>query len=140
MLILDTDHLSALDRSNAAGKALERRLEKSGEEISATIISAEEQLRGWLAQINRCRDPDKLIVHYRRLRQRIEYFAAGIVLDWDAAAAQEFARLRELRLGVGTMDLRVASIALAVGGVLLTRNLRDFQRIPGLKAEDWLTP
>ncbi len=138
MLILDTDHLSALDRTSAAGAVLERRLDASAEDVAATIISAEEQLRGRLAQINKCRDPDKLIVHYRRLRQRIEYFAAGTVLDWDAGAAREFAQLRDLRLGIGTMDLRIASIVLSAGGLLLTRNVADFGKVPGLRAENWL--
>jgi len=138
MLILDTDHLSALDRTSAAGVVLERRLDASGEDIATTIISAEEQLRGRLAQINKCRDPDKLIAHYLRLRQRIEYFAAGTVLDWDAGSAREFARLRDLRLGIGTMDLRIAGIVLSAGGLLLTRNLTDFGKVTGLRAENWL--
>jgi hypothetical protein len=40
MLILDTDHLSALDRSSAAGVVLERRLDASAEDVAATIVSA----------------------------------------------------------------------------------------------------
>jgi tRNA(fMet)-specific endonuclease VapC len=36
------------------------------------------------------------------------------------------------------MDLRIASIALANNGTLLTRNLKDFERIDGLKLRNWL--
>jgi tRNA(fMet)-specific endonuclease VapC len=35
------------------------------------------------------------------------------------------------------MDLRIASIALATGMTVLTRNLVDFQRVPNLNVEDW---
>ena len=35
------------------------------------------------------------------------------------------------------MDLRIAAITLENSGVLVTRNLRDFQRIPNLVVEDW---
>lgn len=36
------------------------------------------------------------------------------------------------------MDLRIASIVLANGATLLSRNLRDFDRVPGLRVENWL--
>jgi tRNA(fMet)-specific endonuclease VapC len=37
------------------------------------------------------------------------------------------------------MDLKIASIALANGATLLTRNTRDFQKVPGLQIENWLS-
>jgi tRNA(fMet)-specific endonuclease VapC len=40
-------------------------------------------------------------------------------------------------LMIGTMDLRIASIVLAHDATLLSANLSDFRRVPGLKAEDW---
>jgi tRNA(fMet)-specific endonuclease VapC len=41
------------------------------------------------------------------------------------------------RVRVATLDLRIASIALCRGLTLLTRNISDFGRVPGLKTEDW---
>jgi tRNA(fMet)-specific endonuclease VapC len=52
-------------------------------------------------------------------------------------AKQEEKRLKRSRLRVGTMDLKIAAIALAHGATLLTRNLKDFGRVPGLRIEDW---
>lgn len=57
MLVLDTDHLVELDRGSAQGAALQQKLEDAGDEVVTTIISAEEQCRGWLAQIHRQRNP-----------------------------------------------------------------------------------
>ena len=37
------------------------------------------------------------------------------------------------------MDLKIASIALANDSTLLTRNTNDFQRVPGLRIEDWMS-
>jgi tRNA(fMet)-specific endonuclease VapC len=51
-----------------------------------------------------------------------------------------FDELKALRLNVGPMDLRIAAIALEAGAVVVTRNLRDFKRVPGLAAEDWAAP
>ena len=60
------------------------------------------------------------------------------VLPWNDDVIAIHARLHGLRIRIGTMDLRIASIALAQGGILLSRNLRDFERVPDLKVENWL--
>ena len=49
----------------------------------------------------------------------------------------QYEQLRSMRLRIGTMDLRIAAITLAYGATLVTRNVQDFQRIPGLVIEDW---
>jgi predicted nucleic acid-binding protein len=38
------------------------------------------------------------------------------------------------------MDLKIAAICLVEGATLLSANLKDFQQVPGLHVEDWLTP
>ena len=138
MLILDTDHLAELDRGSAAGRNLLSRLDTSGVEIVTTIISVEEQLRGWLAQINRLRDPFRQIDAYRRLQGRMDFFAAWRLLPWDSDAAGRYLTLKAEGIRIGAMDLKIASIAVAHGGTLLSRNLRDFQQVHGLAVEDWL--
>src|SRR5688572_10871271 len=113
MLVLDTDHLVEFDRSSVLGAVLQRRLEDAGDEVATTIISAEEQFRGWLAQIRRQRDPYEQIMAYQRLQRRIEFFAAWHMLSWDTAAADILQDLRRQRIRIGTMDLKIASIVLA---------------------------
>jgi tRNA(fMet)-specific endonuclease VapC len=113
MLILDTNHLVELDRGSAQGAALQRKLDAAGDEVATTIIAAEEQFRGWLAQIHRQRDPHEQIATYQRLQRRIEFFAAWHVLPWDTDAANILQDLRRQRIRIGTMDLKIASIVLA---------------------------
>ncbi len=60
------------------------------------------------------------------------------VLPWDEDTAAMFASLRKQGVRIGTLDLRIASFALAYDAVLLSRNLRDFQQVPGLRVENWL--
>jgi len=138
MLVLDTDHLVELDRGSSPGAALQRKLEDAGDAVATTIISAEEQFRGWLAQIHRQRDPHEQIATYQRLQRRIAFFAAWYVLPWDPDAADILQGLRRQRVRIGTMDLKIASIVLAHDATLLSRNLRDFQQVPNLRVEDWL--
>jgi len=67
----------------------------------------------------------------------LDHYRAIQVLDFDELAATEFERLQKLRLRIGTMDLKIASIALAHNATLLSRNLKDFSKVPGLQVEDW---
>lgn len=55
----------------------------------------------------------------------------------DERASQQFQRLWQARIRIGTMDLKIAAIALVNDATLLTRNLSDFGKVPDLRIEDW---
>ena len=76
---------------------------------------------------------------YRRLKQHLDAYLEIGVLEFDLEASTKFLALQKMRLKVGTMDLKIAAIALAENATVLTRNLKDFSRIPGLRVEDWTT-
>lgn len=59
-------------------------------------------------------------------------------MPFDAAAASMFRNLRLQKNRAGSMDLKIASIAVSLDCVLLTANTRDFAGIPGLRIENWL--
>ncbi len=64
-------------------------------------------------------------------------FASMQVLGFGIDAAEAFDEWRESGIRVGTMDLRIAATARANMLTILTRNRRDFDRIPGVSVEDW---
>lgn len=64
-------------------------------------------------------------------------FAAARVLPFATKGAAVFDGLVAQHIRIGTMDLRIASIALSQGMMLLTRNARDFGKIPRLLTADW---
>lgn len=77
-----------------------------------------------------------------RRRAQFDRFCRSVsILPFDADAARKAALLRAHleREGtpIGPMDTLIAGTALATGGTLVTRNLREFGRIPGLASEDW---
>ncbi len=138
MRILDTDHHSELDRESGPGLRLKARLEATNEEPAVTLVTVEEHLRGWLAELRREQSPHQQVRLYDKLGGQLDLFSRWIVLRWDAEAADLFILFRRQGVRIGTQDLKIACIALAHDATLLTRNLRDFQQVPGLKVENWL--
>jgi tRNA(fMet)-specific endonuclease VapC len=138
LLVLDTDHVSALGFSSASSLELLERIHASGQSAATTIVTVEEQLRGWLAEIHRLKDLHRQIFAYARLQHRIEFFAAWTVLPWNDAAADLFIGIRRQGVRIGSMDLKIACIVLAHDNTLLTRNAADFAQVPGLRFENWL--
>ena len=78
-----------------------------------------------------------------RTRQVLDEFLATItILPFDHAASIHFGDLRAHleRRGtpIGSYDLQIAAHALALDCTLVTNNLREFERVPGLKLENWI--
>jgi tRNA(fMet)-specific endonuclease VapC len=142
MIVLDTDHVTVLRYTDHPKCAtLRARLESSSDQhLVTTVISVEEQMRGWLAQINRRKDVHDQVPVYDRLMSLFAFFRQWEIMPFDDGAADEFASLRKQRIRLGTLDLKIASITLVHGGLLLSANLRDFRRVPGLRMESWLEP
>ena len=139
MVVLDTDLVSLLQRASSPEKErLEARLARvPPDERFTTIISYEEQTRGWLAYVARARSLPEQVDAYRKLREHLDGWRTMTVVEFDERAAVEFDRLRKLRLRVGNQDLKIAAIVLVHGATLLSRNLKDFRHVPGLRVEDW---
>jgi tRNA(fMet)-specific endonuclease VapC len=110
---------------------------ENDDRLVTTIITYEEQTRGWLAYAAKSRDVRHQIKAYSRLRKHLQTYLGFEILDFDAAAGEAFERLRRAKLSVGTLDLKIAAIALSQDAVLISRNLKDFRGIPGLRVEDW---
>jgi tRNA(fMet)-specific endonuclease VapC len=77
---------------------------------------------------------------YQELNVLVDYFACWNRLEFDERAAEKFDQLRGQKIRIGTMDLRIAAIALVHNATLLSANRKDFQQIPSLHVEDWLVP
>lgn len=139
MFLLDTDHLGVLQqRATPESGRLRARMDRHPPDaFFVSIISFHEQVAGWNAYINVAKDRSGVVRAYRMFEQILVDFAAGRVLSFDVAAADVFDAHRAARVRVGTMDLRIAATALANDKTVLTRNLTDFHKVPGLRAEDW---
>ena len=138
LYVLDTDHLTLLRRGDE--KVVARVAIIPASNIATTIISIEEQLRGWFTQIRKARDVDHLVRAYGGLLDVIQMAVRVPVLPFSRAAAERYAELRKTSRRVGKQDLAIAAVALEAGAMLVTRNRHDFEQIPNLRTEDWSVP
>ena len=127
--LLDTNTASYAIRGNFP-RVRERLLRVPTDEIGISVVT-EAELRFGAARL-----PEAARV---RVLLR-EFLAAIAALPWTSEAAIEYAQLRLAaeRFGtpMGTLDLMIASHALAIGAVLVTHD-RGFRRVRELKLEDW---
>jgi tRNA(fMet)-specific endonuclease VapC len=140
MHLLETDHLTVPnDEEHPRCRALRARMNASEDSFFATtIVSAEEQMRGWLAKIHAAKDAEQQVAWYEQLAWLIEFLADWQIIAFDQQAAAEFKRLRRLQLRIGTFDLKIAAIARVHDALLLSGNQRDFGQVPGLRVESWI--
>jgi len=73
----------------------------------------------------------------------IENFISPLViLNFDKTAAVHYGRVRKhLELTgkiIGQMDMQIASVGLASNLIVVTNNVREFKRVPGLRVENWI--
>lgn len=139
MLILDTDVLSIVEWSFTSPKAkvLAERLEQNPDNVVTTVVCVEEQMRGWLASLAKTKAMKEQIEAYRRLRRQVENLRQVEFLDFDETAAVRFQELRKAHRRLGTMDLKIAAIALVHDATVVTGNIADYGQIPGLKVLHW---
>ena len=130
--VLDTDHVTLYQRNHP--QVVARIQACALDELAVTVVTFEEQMRGRLAQIGR--PGADLAATYAWLRATANYFCDLNVLSFDAEALQQFNQLRGQKIRIGTLDLRIAAIALTHQAILVTRNRRDFEQIVGLRLED----
>jgi len=129
--LLDTDVFSLMVKGRDA--AINTRLQTLAKgEAMVSVITAGEFFYGVAhAPVSALRD--------QRAQRLLDFFG---LLPLDAEVAARYgtvrAELRRAGTPIGPNDLWLAAQALTHGLTMVTRNTREFQRVKGLKVENWL--
>jgi tRNA(fMet)-specific endonuclease VapC len=142
MYLLDTNHIVCWQYGNSVEYGfLKSRLERISEsDVFVSIVSFHEEIVGWNKYLSRATNSPAMVKAYSKFEQILRDFGSMQLLPFDNQAADVFDELvrRKIRR-VGVMDLRIAAIAIANQAILLTQNTVDFERIPNLQIDDWMT-
>ncbi|MGI0483585.1 type II toxin-antitoxin system VapC family toxin [Geminocystis sp. CENA526] len=133
--ILDTDHVSLFQSGHPLVTNKVNTIDL--ELITTTVITLEEQLYGRLNRIRRANSSTALVYAYEKLEDTWNFFDSINLLSFTNEASFYYDELIKEKIRIGTQDLKIASIALSVQGVLVTRNYKDFMKVPNLQMEDW---
>ena len=134
--LLDTNTLTLLQHGQKplVERVLTAFREKS---LGVTIISVEEQVDGRHAFLRRAKTDAQIAYAYQNFTDSVRVLSGINIVTFSEPAIARYNALLALKLNVGKMDLRIAAIALEAGATVITRNLREFERVPGLTCENW---
>jgi tRNA(fMet)-specific endonuclease VapC len=133
--ILDSDILTLFQFGHAA--AVQHARSHVPAELAITVITVEEMLTGWYTKVRRAITPPQIARAFGQLTDAVSFLAGVQIQTSSEAAVLRYNGLRATFRRLSKNDLRIAAIVLECGDTLVTRNIKDFQQIPGLQIEDW---
>jgi tRNA(fMet)-specific endonuclease VapC len=138
MFVLDTDTLSRMHKGDARLQHRRDRLDPA--EVVTTVITRIEILEGRFEFIMKAADGAQLLRALDWLARSEILLAQITVLPLLDAAVAVFDRLRHDKKlkRIGRADLLIACTALAHDAIVVTRNLKHFRQVPGLRVENWV--
>ncbi|WP_180899192.1 type II toxin-antitoxin system VapC family toxin [Martelella soudanensis] len=127
--LFDTNAISDMIR-RPAGKIAQRLVGLEKRDLKTSLIVAAELRYGVVK-----RGSKELSELMERVLSQFE------ILPWEPPADIRYAELRnhlrQIGQPIGDMDMLIAAHALAIDAVVVTANEREFERVPGLKVENW---
>lgn len=137
MILLDTDTYSLHEYGH---ERLLERFRTAPESPAISVATQIEVLRGRQDAVFKAENGDRLLRGQRALALTLRHMHQFRVVAFDDAAAAAFDRLIGTKglKRIGRGDVLVASIALANRATLVSRNMKDFGKVPGLRVENWV--
>lgn len=135
IFVLDTATLTLLQQGHPRVSDAVRL--HSADLIGASSVNVEEVLGGWYALIRQAKSNADIAKASLRLANAVAFLGRYPIFPLTVPGLERYDRLVKLKLNVGRMDLKIAATGLELGATVVTSNLRDFTRVPGLDVVDW---
>jgi len=136
LYILDTSTLTLLQRGHARVRS-NYAAGSAAASIGVTAITVEESIGGWLSLLRQARSNAQRAFASMNLAEAAAFLSTFSIHPMSAAMYDRFDQLVKQKLNIGSNDLKISAAALELGAIVVTQNVRDFRRVPGLLWEDW---
>jgi tRNA(fMet)-specific endonuclease VapC len=139
--ILDTNIFNSLFFDDANSALIRQRIAAEPEgTIFLCTVSADELLRGALARIRADETRHRAGDGHSFLADLVKQIATFDMLPFDDAANAVYLAYPAAVRRNGAADCKIAAVAQVNNAVVVTRNTRHFDSIPGIRYEDWTVP
>lgn len=137
MIVFDTEVFTHMVYGHPR---LLKRIRETTDAYAIPLITRIEVLQGRFAAVLKASHGKETRVACQRLEDDEAHLGTFSVLPFSDDAVDVFDRLRDDRRTrrIGRPDLLIASITLSKSATLVTRNLRHFRLVPGLRVENWM--
>ena len=133
--LLDTDMLTLFQHGHP--KVSARCALAPPGSLAITIISVEEQFLGWYTRARQAKRDDEIASAYDRMTEFAGFIKQLPIVSFTAEAIREYRQLKALRAECGQEELVYRRDWTQLSATVVTGNLSDFGRVPGLAVEDW---
>lgn len=137
MYILDTSILTLINYQHQ--QVMDQLDKHKDSTLATTSVSLEEQLSGWYSLMRQAKNNLQLSQASSGLADAVMLFNQFQIVPDTAQSLDHADQLIKRKLNIGKRDTRIATITLQLNATVVTQNVRDFARVPGLKIEDWST-
>jgi tRNA(fMet)-specific endonuclease VapC len=97
--VLDTDTFQLFQDGHP--QVVARTLAITLDDLAISVVTVDEQLSGWYAQLRQAKRPERLAWAYGRLAAMVRFLAKIQIVDLDEPAIQPCALLRKRKLKIG---------------------------------------
>ena len=131
--LFDTNAVSTLVHQRSGWEKLAGRIDarKTDQRLISAITLSELQ-----TMVAKATDPEKKRVHVWRVLLNFQFLDFGEMAALHAGRIRAYLEPRGLK--IGPMDTLIAAHALSIGATVITGNMGEFARVPGLAVQDWL--
>jgi tRNA(fMet)-specific endonuclease VapC len=107
------------------------------DKVLISTVTIDESLGGWYTRLRKFKDLNEQAKVHAAMANSMLLLSKFAIVPMTASSLHQADQFIKAKINIGRADCKIAALALEMGAVVVTRNIRDFNRISGVACEDW---